>query len=152
MKISPIHLALLFLLLIGACADRKSYISSRKLEYNSSKLIPKRTSLSEEQLRGWPFSDILQDSVPGISLQKAVTFLTGKRGKPVTIAVIDSGIDTHHPLLKHSMWLNSGEIKDNGKDDDENGYIDDQHGWNFLGLMYAAQLEITRFIQKFAPR
>jgi subtilisin family serine protease len=50
----------------------------------------------------------------------------------VVIAVIDSGIDYNHPDLKDNLWTNSGEIADNGVDDDGNGYIDDVHGWNFL--------------------
>ncbi len=49
------------------------------------------------------------------------------------VAVIDSGIDTLHEDLIPVMWTNPKEIPGNGKDDDKNGYIDDVHGWNFLG-------------------
>src|SRR5690606_12087972 len=51
----------------------------------------------------------------------------------VVVAVIDSGIDTLHEDLKPVLWVNEGEIPGNGIDDDKNGYIDDVHGWNFLG-------------------
>lgn len=47
------------------------------------------------------------------------------------MAVIDTGVDTRHPDLQGKMWINSGEIAGNGKDDDSNGYVDDVHGWNF---------------------
>lgn len=59
----------------------------------------------------------------------------------IIVAVIDTGIDTLHPALKEKLWLNKGELgKDawghdkasNGIDDDQNGYIDDIHGWNFV--------------------
>ncbi len=50
----------------------------------------------------------------------------------VVVAVIDTGIDVTHPDLKHSLWVNPGEIPGNRKDDDRNGYIDDVHGWNFV--------------------
>lgn len=50
---------------------------------------------------------------------------------PVTVAVIDTGIDYQHPDLKHSMWVNEAEIPGNGIDDDGNGYVDDIYGWDF---------------------
>jgi subtilisin family serine protease len=53
--------------------------------------------------------------------------------KPVTVAVIDTGLDWYHPDLdQDSIWRNEGEIPDNGIDDDGNGYIDDIIGWNFV--------------------
>lgn len=51
---------------------------------------------------------------------------------PVTVAVMDSGIDYKHADLKDSMWINEKEASANGKDDDKNGYIDDKYGWNFV--------------------
>lgn len=55
-------------------------------------------------------------------------------GSPeVTIAVIDSGIDAAHPDLAGQLWVNPGEIAGNGLDDDNNGHIDDIHGWNIYG-------------------
>ena len=47
--------------------------------------------------------------------------------------MIDSGIDTTHEDLKPVLWVNPKEIPGNGIDDDGNGYVDDVHGWNFLG-------------------
>ncbi|MCA9399610.1 MAG: S8 family serine peptidase, partial [Candidatus Omnitrophica bacterium] len=52
--------------------------------------------------------------------------------KNITIAVIDSGLDTTHPDGPTHVWTNKNEIPNNGIDDDHNGYIDDVHGWNFL--------------------
>ena len=53
---------------------------------------------------------------------------------PVTVAVIDSGIDTTHPDLSSNLWVNPGEIADNDIDDDSNGYVDDVNGYNFAGI------------------
>ncbi len=55
-----------------------------------------------------------------------------EQGEPsVVIAVVDSGIMLQHPELRNQLWRNSGEIADNGVDDDNNGYIDDIVGWDF---------------------
>lgn len=52
---------------------------------------------------------------------------------PSLVAVIDTGVDRAHPELQGNLWINPGEIPDNGIDDDGNGYIDDAHGWDFSG-------------------
>ncbi len=59
--------------------------------------------------------------------------LKDKPSKTVVVAVIDSGIDVEHEDLKDNIWVNFDEIPNNGIDDDNNGYIDDIHGWNFIG-------------------
>lgn len=71
----------------------------------------------------------------GISINKAYDFVKAKKlkSKQVIVAVIDSGIDTTHEDLKPVLWVNTKEIPGNGIDDDKNGYVDDIHGWNFLG-------------------
>ena len=70
----------------------------------------------------------------GTSASKAFKeIIKEKVGKPVVVAIIDSGIDVEHEDLKANIWRNSGEIPGNGIDDDKNGYVDDIHGWNFIG-------------------
>lgn len=66
-----------------------------------------------------------------IDAPEAWAYLDGKVVEEVVVAVIDTGVDTRHPDLQGKMWINSGEIAGNGKDDDSNGYVDDVHGWNF---------------------
>ena len=58
--------------------------------------------------------------------------LVNFKDKNVIVAVIDSGLDLSHPDGPQYLWANSGEIPENGVDDDNNGFIDDIHGWNFL--------------------
>ncbi|MGV8878040.1 MAG: S8 family serine peptidase [Sphingobacteriaceae bacterium] len=100
----------------------------------------------------WHALDLKTDGYFGISLNQAYAFLKGKKSKPVIVAVIDSGVDTLQKDLISVLWTNLKEIAGNGKDDDKNGYIDDIHGWNFLGGLNgkAAINETTEEIREYA--
>ena len=111
----------------------------------------KKGTMTTEEIQKWPHADITSDSIAGMSLVKAYQFVADKKATTVILAVIDSGIDINHDDLKGQVWTNSDEIAGNGKDDDKNGYIDDIHGWNFLGGEGTAtpeQLEVTRIYKK----
>ncbi|MFZ9029284.1 MAG: S8 family peptidase [Crocinitomicaceae bacterium] len=69
----------------------------------------------------------------GMHTEKAYKLLKKKESETVVVAIIDSGIDIEHEDLQGRIWTNTDEIAGNGIDDDNNGYIDDVHGWNFLG-------------------
>lgn len=82
----------------------------------------------------WFNLDASENSINGVSTEKMYSqLLKGKQGRTVIVAVIDGGVDPEHEDLKDIMWTNPREIPNNGIDDDKNGYIDDIHGWNFLG-------------------
>jgi len=55
-----------------------------------------------------------------------------KGSSNVTIAILDTGVDYNHPDLADNIWNNENEIPDNKKDDDNNGYVDDIRGWDFV--------------------
>jgi subtilisin family serine protease len=89
----------------------------------------------KELPKNWHIQAQKETGIYGISLDKAYSFLKSKgiKSKTVIVGVIDSGIDTLHEDLKQILWTNPKEIPFNGIDDDKNGYVDDVHGWNFIG-------------------
>ena len=82
----------------------------------------------------WFLRDPELDSLQGVTAERAYkTLLKGQPSRTVIVAVIDSGVDIDHEDLKSVIWTNEKEIPGNGIDDDKNGYVDDVHGWNFIG-------------------
>lgn len=108
----------------------------------------KVAELTEAEKKNWGHLDLIKDTIPGMSVDKAYSELIGnKKGKPVIVAVIDAGIDLEHEDLDDVLWVNKDERPGNGIDDDKNGFIDDIHGYNFLGDSYDEQLEYTRILR-----
>jgi len=109
----------------------------------------KKAKLTENQLKRWSHLDLEKDSIPGMSIDRVYgELLKGKKGQKVVVGVVDSGVDIEHEDLKSVVWTNKKEIPNNGIDDDKNGYIDDVHGWNFLGNIENENLELTRMLKK----
>ncbi len=82
----------------------------------------------------WFNLDAFKDNVNGVSTEKTYEeLLKGKKSTTIIVGVLDSGVDYMHEDLKDIMWTNPLEIAGNNIDDDKNGYIDDMHGWNFMG-------------------
>lgn len=108
----------------------------------------KITDLNENQKKNWGHLDLVSDTIPGMSVNKAYAEIIGnKKGQKVIVAVLDSGIDLKHEDLDGVLWTNKGERPGDGKDNDNNGYIDDIHGYNFLGESYNEQLEAARVVK-----
>jgi cell wall-associated protease len=120
-------------------------------------LLTSQLSFAQTDIKNWYLRDPQKDSFYGISLQQTYDFLKGKTYAPVIVAIIDSGVDTTHEDLKKVLWQNPKEIPGNGIDDDGNGYIDDVHGWNFLGNKDGSNLkkeidERTRVYYRFKDK
>lgn len=113
---------------------------------------------TEKRPDNWFNLDPTNDKVNGVSTEKAYKeLLKDKKSTTVIVGVLDSGVDFNHEDLKDVMWTNPGEIAGNGIDDDKNGYIDDIHGWNFLGNkdgrnVECENLEVTRLMRKLKPK
>lgn len=119
---------------------------------NTVTLTAKKAPLTEDQQKNWAHADLMTDTIPGMSLDKAYQFLADKKGVTVIVGVVDSGDDIEHEDLQANAWTNPKEIAGNGIDDDKNGFIDDVHGWNFLGKTLHENIELTRLLKKLKPR
>src|SRR5690606_5678572 len=112
---------------------------------------------SEELQQEWFLKDPEKDQVQGVSADRVYnTLLKDKPSRTVLVAVIDSGIDIEHEDLTDIIWVNEDEIPGNGIDDDKNGYVDDIHGWNFLGSKDGTNIdgdtyELTREYVRLRP-
>ncbi len=136
---------------LAGCGSGAAIVATPIQNIDSNPL--KITPLTEEQLKHWPAMDLVKDTVPGMSVDKAYSEIIKKRkGETVIVGVIDSGVDIEHEDLKNVIWTNPGEIAGNGIDDDNNGFIDDIHGWNFLGDIVGENMEYVRIIRKFKPK
>ncbi len=106
----------------------------------------------------WFNLDYSINKINGVSSERAYNeLLKNKTSKTVIVGVIDSGVDYEHEDLKDVMWTNKKEIPGNGIDDDKNGYVDDIHGWNFLGgkdgkNVDQETIELTRLVRLFKNR
>ena len=111
----------------------------------------------ESPIANWQNLDLKSDGVFGISTEKAYKeIIKGKKSSPIIVAVIDGGIDIEHEDLKKVLWVNQKEIPGNGIDDDKNGYVDDVHGWNFIGSpkanIHYDNMEVIRLVNKLEPK
>ena len=139
-------------LIAASCGTTSPVITSTPIE-NIDQQPLKNIALTDVELKGWGGADLVQDTIPGMSVQKAYDeIIKDYQGKTVIVGVIDSGIDIEHEDLKNVIWVNEDEIPGNGIDDDKNGYIDDIHGWNFLGDAIAENLEYVRIIKRLQPK
>lgn len=137
------------LVLAGCSASLQAQTSSSKEMITAPLAVVKKAPVSENELKRWSHLDLVKDSIPGMSVDRAYAeLLQGKKGVKVIVGIVDSGVDIEHPDLQGMIWTNPKEIPGNGIDDDKNGFIDDVHGWNFLGDAVHENLEMTRIVKK----
>jgi cell wall-associated protease len=149
---SKILIASLSILTFASCGVAKQATSTTaypELTHLENLKTLKNKPLTDNELQRWSHLDLQKDTIPGMSVDRAYKeLLAGKKGVKVIVGIIDSGVDIDHEDLKSVIWTNTKEIPNNKIDDDKNGYVDDIHGWNFLGNAENENLEMTRIVKK----
>ena len=149
-SIKPIYLSAFALLILAGCGATKQVSTSNAglIAISAPLNVKKVAPINENDMKRWSHLDIVKDTIPGMSVDKAYAeLLKNKNGVKVIVGIVDSGVDIEHQDLKSVVWTNKKEIEGNGIDDDKNGYIDDIHGWNFLGDITKENLEYERIIK-----
>ena len=129
----------LFVLVIGCSSTETVTAPSREPAPAAPEPEPEAQAAEEvprtEAPNDWYHLDTRQDQWRGISTRRAYQALLQDENpkQEVVVAIIDSGVDTEHEDLDDVLWTNSDEVAGNDVDDDDNGYVDDVHGWNFIG-------------------
>jgi cell wall-associated protease len=88
---------------------------------------------SQEKMESWHHQSGNSEFPTGIGSAEWYSNSKSNTSRKIVVAILDSGVDIEHPDLKDNIWVNPGEIAGNKKDDDGNGYVDDIHGWTFIG-------------------
>ena len=114
--------------------NEKQFQMFRKILVSLLLVLPFQFLFAQSGMQNWFLLNPATDGFNGVACNAAYDqLLKGKTGTDVIVAVIDGGVDVSHPDLSANIWTNKNEIPDNGIDDDHNGYIDDIHGWDFIG-------------------
>lgn len=128
----------------------KTFISSiALLAVTFSTINAQETSVSvfKPTDLNWYNADLKDNQIMGASVNKTYKELLVNKiaKKTVIVAIIDSGVDINHEDLKGKIWRNEDEIPNNNIDDDQNGYIDDLYGWNFIGNAKGENINYENF-------
>ncbi|MFL9845866.1 S8 family peptidase [Flavobacterium rhizosphaerae] len=145
MKFRSLYLSAALALFLAGCGAPR--ITADPITI-ATPITAKKADLTETQKERWSDLDLLTDTVPGMSVDRAYELLKDRKSNKVVVGIVDSGVDIEHPDLAGRIWTNTKEIAGNGIDDDKNGYIDDVHGWNFLGDIEHENLEFVRIMKK----
>jgi subtilisin family serine protease len=148
-RMKPYRLSLLLALIAGACApatpvetptpastpEPVEAVGSGEVDVaDPASAGPAAGSVPATAPAAWWLADA--DAVsPGAGVERAYRELLADRApaRTVVVGVIDSGVEIAHEDLDENIWVNEDEVAGNGVDDDGNGYVDDVHGWNFIG-------------------
>ncbi len=132
------HFPIIIILLVVSCARN----NEAKQAFQNNKTL----SDVDTELTDWYMASP-KDSLVGIAMDSATYYISKLPQKPteIIVALIDAPVDIYHEELIDMVYTNPNEIPNNNIDDDNNGYIDDIHGWNYLGSRNGKTISVGNF-------
>lgn len=115
-----------------AVLDLKAIAETKTVVLKSAKGTLLQKSFMDVAPANW-FNLSPADGAEGVRTEETYVTFSSPQSEDIIVAVIDSGVDVNHEDLQGKIWINTGEIANDGIDNDNNGYIDDVFGWNFIG-------------------
>lgn len=115
-----------------ATLDLKAIAETKTLVLKSAKGTLLQKSVMDVAPANW-FNLSPADGAEGVRTEETYITFGQPQSEDIIVAVVDSGVDVNHEDLQGKIWINSGEIANDGIDNDNNGYVDDVFGWNFIG-------------------
>ncbi len=115
-----------------AVLDLKAIAETKTVVLKSAKGTLLQKSFMDVAPENW-FNLSPADGAEGVRTEETYVTFSSPQSEDIIVAVIDSGVDVNHEDLQGKIWINAGEIANDGIDNDNNGYIDDVFGWNFIG-------------------
>lgn len=148
-KHKPFLTALVLLIIFSGFRLPETQVAYHSNNY----LMSGFSGITDGDLPDWALLDPETDGYEGVRTKAFYKYIQTldfiPERKEVIVGVIDSGFDTDHPDLKENIWINEKEANGSpGIDDDENGYIDDINGWNFLGNAKYISYEVARELKR----
>lgn len=149
----PLFISSVLAIALTGCSTTKNTVTALNISNMTpitiENAVKKTSKIEENDLQRWSHLDLIRDSIPGMSVDRAYEeLIKDTKGVKVIVGIIDSGIDIEHPDLAPVIWKNPKETAGNKKDDDKNGYVDDIYGWNFLGDAIHENYEFIRILKK----
>ncbi|WP_164510816.1 S8 family serine peptidase [Nonlabens xiamenensis] len=130
------------LLLFTSCISK--VLDQSGIKFHSDPKISRSTP--------WHLQKRIPDSTASIDFVDVGRFLKKIEPATVIVAVLDTPMEISHDSLKDHIWVNQDEIPGNQIDDDNNGYVDDINGWNYIANLnddhnLYVNLESTRILK-----
>jgi cell wall-associated protease len=135
-----------FLLFFSLFVFLISCTATRNVAYKNLTKVKEMSIFKNLDTLNWFHKGNNEKGYSGMFLDKWKREQTLKnQSKEIIVAVIDSPLEIEHDFLQNKIWINRKEIPNNGLDDDNNGYVDDIKGWNFIGTKDSGYLVWVNF-------